>query len=124
MAHPRPNTMATAVPNMPVAASSQSSRKMISPAYMLPNSRSACDSGLETDSIAFSSRVAGHSSGLAPDGAQNSSGVQRPDNYVYRQEVHGVHHQHPHEHRKRRRSHEAVAVAVVENALYLLVDEL
>ena len=44
--------------------SSQSSRKMISPAYMLPNSRSECDSGLETYSTKLNSRLSGHSSGL------------------------------------------------------------
>ncbi len=41
---------------------------MISPAYMLPNSRSECDSGLETYSIRLNSRLNAISSGAAHNG--------------------------------------------------------
>jgi len=43
----------------------QSSRKMISPAYMLPNSRSECDSGLEMYSTRLNSTLKHISSGAS-----------------------------------------------------------
>src|SRR5258706_3901309 len=76
MAQPRPSTTAMKVPKMPVAASNHSSRKMISPAYMLPNSRSECDRGLDTYSMKLNIRLKIHSSGLEPNGEQNSSWIQ------------------------------------------------
>src|SRR5688572_3056382 len=45
---------------------------------MLPNSRSECDSGLEMYSTRLKRKLAGHSSGLLPNGAQNSSWIQPP----------------------------------------------
>src|SRR3970282_47069 len=78
IAHPTPKTTATSEPHAPVGASSQRSRKMISPAYMLPNKRSACDSGLDTYSIALSSRLGIHNRGVLPKRAQNSSWIQPP----------------------------------------------
>src|SRR3974390_1719617 len=51
---------------------------MISPAYMLPNSRNECESGFDTYSMKLNIRLAGHSSTLEPNGAQNSSCTQPP----------------------------------------------
>ena len=62
----------------PVAAHKPKSRKMISPAYMFPYSRSECESGLETYSTKLNSKLAGHNSGLEPNGEQNSSWTQPP----------------------------------------------
>ena len=45
---------------------------------MLPKSRSECDSGFEMYSTRLNSRLTGHSSGCAPNGAQNSSWIQPP----------------------------------------------
>ena len=78
IAQPRPSTKPKTVPTRPVAAHSHSSRNMISPAYMLPNSRSECDSGLDMYSTRLNRKLAGHSSGLEPNGAQNSSWIQPP----------------------------------------------
>src|SRR5690349_25174653 len=60
------------------AAHSHSSRNRISPAYMLPNSRSECDSGLEMYSTQLKRKFAGHSRKWEPNGAQNSSWIQPP----------------------------------------------
>ena len=56
---------------------------MISPAYMLPKSRSECDSGLETYSTRLNSKLNATSSGEShsgrvPNGAQKSSCIQPP----------------------------------------------
>src|SRR5690349_21731157 len=60
------------------AAHSQSSRNRISPAYMLPKSRSECESGLETYSTQLKRRFAGQSRTCEPKGAQKSSWIQPP----------------------------------------------
>ena len=86
------------VPTRPVAAHSHSSRKMISPAYMLPNSRSECDSGLEMYSTRLNRKLAGHSSGFEPNGAQNSSWIQPPRPFDLDREED---HQQPHRQRQR-----------------------
>src|SRR6266568_345555 len=83
IAQPKPRTTATKLPNMPVAASSHNSRKMISPAYMLPNNRSECDSCLDTYSMKLNNRLKNTRngdahSGLTPNGAQPSSWIQPP----------------------------------------------
>src|SRR5882672_9108608 len=78
IAQPRPRIVANTAASPLVAASSHSSRKMISPAYMLPNSRSECDNGFDTYSMKLNIRFAGHSSGFEPNGAQNSSWIQPP----------------------------------------------
>src|SRR5450756_2698101 len=80
IAQPRPSRAAKAVPARLVAAIIQSSRKMISPAYMLPNSRSECDSGLDMYSTRLNNKLKHISSGaihagLIPNGAQNSSWI-------------------------------------------------
>ena len=56
------------VPARPVAAHIHSRRNRISPAYMLPNSRSECDSGLDRYSTQLKRKFAGQSSGLEPNG--------------------------------------------------------
>src|SRR3972149_3809522 len=61
-----------------VAAHTHSSRKMISPAYMLPYSRSECDSGLDTYSTRLNTKLNGHSTGGGPKGAQNNSCIPPP----------------------------------------------
>src|ERR1017187_977935 len=61
-----------------LAAHSHNSRKMISPAYMLPYSRNECDSGLDTYSTMLNRKLNGHRMGFAPKGAQNSSWIQPP----------------------------------------------
>src|SRR3989338_1938166 len=61
------------VPAKPVAAHIPSNKKMISPAYRLPNKRSECDNGLETYSTRLSRKFAGQTSGCAPNGEQNNS---------------------------------------------------
>src|SRR5712672_2259863 len=66
------------VPASPVAAHIHSSRNRISPAYMLPNSRSECDRGLEMYSTQLNRKFAGHRSGLEPNGAQNISLMNPP----------------------------------------------
>src|SRR5882724_1734575 len=78
IAQPQPSRVPAKVPTKPVDAHIQSSRKMISPAYMLPNSRSECDNGLDTYSMKLNIRFAGHSSGFEPNGAQNNSWIQPP----------------------------------------------
>src|ERR1035437_2558279 len=75
---PTPNSAPNIVPTRPVAAHIPSSRKMISPAYMLPNRRKACDRGLETYSIRLNSKFAGQINGLEPNGEQNNSCIQPP----------------------------------------------
>src|SRR5690349_122148 len=60
------------------AAQSHSSRKRISPAYILPKSRNECDSGLETYSTQLNRKLAGQSMTWAPNGAQKSSWIQPP----------------------------------------------
>src|SRR6185436_11302351 len=60
------------------AAQSHSSRNRISPAYMLPNSRNECDSGLDTYSTQAEGGFAGHSRKCLPNGAQKSSWIQPP----------------------------------------------
>ena len=64
------------VPTRPVAAQIQSRMKMISPAYMLPYSRSEWESGFEMYSTALKRRLAGQSSGFDPNGVQKSSWIQ------------------------------------------------
>src|SRR6266446_1571599 len=61
-----------------LAASKPSNRKMISPAYMFPNSRRLCDNGLETYSTALKSRLNSNNSGFDPKGEQNNSWIQPP----------------------------------------------
>src|SRR3954452_25451117 len=73
IAHPRPRMIAKNEPTSPTAAMSHRSKKMISPAYMLPKSRSECDSGFEMYSTQLKRKLAGHRSGLEPNGAQKSS---------------------------------------------------
>src|SRR5262245_60630894 len=55
------------------AAHSQSSRNRISPAYMLPKSRSECDSVFEMYSTIWNRKLAGISAGCEPKGAKKSS---------------------------------------------------
>src|SRR3990172_5748870 len=74
-----PNT----VPTTPVAAQRPSNKKIISPAYMLPNSRNECDKGLEMYSARLNKRLNSSSngdnqSGLTPKGEQNSSCMKPP----------------------------------------------
>src|SRR3970040_2094119 len=78
IAQPSPRMDPKMVPARPVAAHIHNSRKSISPAYMLPNSRSECDSGFETYSTRLKSKLNSQSSGLEPDGAQNSSWIHPP----------------------------------------------
>src|ERR1051325_5535723 len=78
IAQPRPRIEPKMVPARPVAAHIHSSRNRISPAYMLPNSRSECDSGFEMYSTQLNRKFAGHSSGFEPNGAQNSSWKKPP----------------------------------------------
>src|SRR5450759_4924268 len=66
-----------------VAAHSHNSRKMISPAYMLPYNRSECDSGLDTYSTMLNRKLNGHRMGFAPKGAQNSSWIQPPRPFTF-----------------------------------------
>src|SRR5262245_53976781 len=85
IAQPQPSTVLATVPTKPDEAHSHSSRKMISPAYMFPNNRNECDSGLDTYSMKLNSRLATasnvpaiHFNGFAersviPNGAQKSS---------------------------------------------------
>src|SRR6185369_8919899 len=80
IAQPRPSTEPNTVPTRPVAAHIHSSRKMISPAYMLPYSRSECDSGLERYSIALNSKLSGNN--LPPNGVQKSSCIQPPQPFA------------------------------------------
>src|SRR5216110_1756470 len=78
IAQPRPRIEPKIVPASPVAAHIQSSRNRISPAYLLPNSRSECDSGLEMYSTQLKRKFAGQSSGFEPNGAQNNSWTKPP----------------------------------------------
>src|SRR3977135_937493 len=78
IAQPNPRIEPNIVPASPVAAHIQSSRNRISPAYMLPNSRSECDSGFHTQSTQLNRRFAGQSNGFVPNGVQNSSWIQPP----------------------------------------------
>src|SRR4029079_3510795 len=76
MAQSSPKKEPKIVPTRPVAAQVHNSRKMSSPAYMLPYNRSECDRGLERYSIALNSRLSGNT--LPPNGEQNSSCIQPP----------------------------------------------
>src|SRR5215813_10269556 len=90
IAQPQPNRKPKNAPKIEVDASIHSSRKMISPAYMFPNSRSECDSGLEMYSMHWNAKFAAMASGIrtqdsglsesfgAPNGAKNSSWIQPP----------------------------------------------
>src|SRR5438874_6329166 len=78
IAQPKPRIEPKMVPARPVAAHIHSSRNRISPAYMLPNRRSECDSGLEMYSTQLKRKFAGHSKGFEPKGAQNSSWMKPP----------------------------------------------
>ena len=78
IAQPAPSTAPATVPTRPVAAHTHSSRKMISPAYMFPKSRSECDSGFEMYSTMLNRKLAGHSRGFLPKGAAKSSWIQPP----------------------------------------------
>src|SRR5499427_6793785 len=85
IAQPQPSSVLATVPTRPDEAHNQSSRKMISPAYMFPNNRNECDSGLDTYSMKLNRRLAiasnapaihfkGFSEALVmPNGAQTSS---------------------------------------------------
>src|SRR5688572_22016223 len=66
------------MPATPVAAHIHSRRKRISPAYMLPNSRSECDRVFDTYSTIWNRKFAGQSAGCEPNGAQKSSCSQPP----------------------------------------------
>src|ERR1700704_4504719 len=64
-----------------LAASMAISRKMISPAYMLPYSRSECDSGLDTYSMILNNtlkamRIGDAHNGLMPIGVLTNSLIQ------------------------------------------------
>ena len=104
---------------MPTAAMSQSSRKMISPAYMLPKSRSECDSGFETYSTMLKRKLSGQSSGFEPKGAQKSSWMKPPTPFTV---IGEADHQRPHGEREREggvhigRGHDAEAVLDAERA--------
>src|SRR5687767_7066699 len=78
MAQPRPSSEPKMVPTKPVAAHIQRSRNRISPAYMLPNRRSECDRGFDRYSTQLKRKLAGQSSGLEPNGAQNNSWMKPP----------------------------------------------
>src|SRR5579864_2288303 len=65
-------------PTTPVAAHRPRRRKMISPAYILPYRRSEWDRVLETYSTTLKTRLKIHSTGLEPNGEQNSSWIQPP----------------------------------------------
>src|SRR5690242_4310340 len=51
---------------------------MISPAYMLPKSRSECDNGLDTYSTALKAKLTGQSTGWPPNGEATSSCAKPP----------------------------------------------
>src|SRR5438445_1072347 len=73
-----PRGTAKTVPQYPAAAIDHKSREMISPAYMLPKSRSECDRGFEMYSTRLNRRFGSHSSTFEPKGVQNSSWIQPP----------------------------------------------
>src|SRR6478672_5178316 len=73
IAQPTPRTAPKNAPDRPVAAHIQSSRNRISPAYMLPNRRSECDSVFEMYSTIWKRKLAGIKSGWEPKGAKKSS---------------------------------------------------
>jgi hypothetical protein len=54
------------------------SRKISSPAYMLPNSRMPCETVLATNSIICIRKLTGYRNHLSPKGAENSSWIQPP----------------------------------------------
>src|SRR5260221_11937380 len=78
IAQPGPRIEPKIVPARPVAAHIHSSRNRISPAYMLPKSRSECDSGFEMYSTQLKRKLAGQSRTFEPNGAQNSSWMKPP----------------------------------------------
>ena len=61
-----------------LAPSSAISMNTSSPAYMLPNSRIASDTGFDSSSTRFSRKFGIHSSGCAPNGAVKSSWTYPP----------------------------------------------
>src|SRR6478609_4896534 len=73
MARPMPLALAEKAP--PIRALS---RKISSPAYMLPNSRMPCETVLAMNSMICIAKLNGHSAGWAPKGAVNSSCTQPP----------------------------------------------
>src|SRR5580765_8564743 len=83
IAHPQPSRMARTDQPMAAEASIHSSRKMISPAYMFPKSRSECDRGLEMYSTRLKRKLRIHSSGFEPNGEQKSSWIQPPSPLVF-----------------------------------------
>src|SRR3990167_3044408 len=75
---PAPKIAPKIVPETPVAAHKPNSRKITSPAYILPNNRNECESGFETYSIRLNRKLAGHTHTLLPKGEQNNSCTQPP----------------------------------------------
>src|SRR3954471_23417173 len=89
IAHAVPAMMWPTARPLPVALSEKAppmraiSRKISSPAYMLPNSRMPCDTVLAMNSIICIRKLNGHSSGCAPKGAVNSSCSQPPRPLIF-----------------------------------------
>src|SRR5436309_2330445 len=82
IAQPSPSSTAKKAPTRPAPAIIHRSRKMISPAYMLPKSRSECDRGLEMYSTRLNRRLKQTKSGdihrgLTPNGVQDSPSIQQ-----------------------------------------------
>ena len=75
---PAPKIAPKMVPDTPVAAHKPNSKKITSPAYILPNSRNEWDSGLDTYSIRLNKKLAGQTQILLPNGAQNNSCTKPP----------------------------------------------
>src|SRR5258708_27164257 len=78
IAQTRASGTANKAPARPAPAIIHKSRKMISPAYMFPKSRSECDSGLEMYSTKLNRKLSGHRNGLEPNGEQKSSWMKPP----------------------------------------------
>ena len=75
---PAPKIAPNMVPDTPVAAHRPNSKKITSPAYILPNSRNEWDNGLDTYSIKLNKKLAGQTQILLPNGAQNNSCTKPP----------------------------------------------
>ena len=65
---PAPRIAPKIVPEIPVAAHIPSNKKITSPAYILPNSRSECESGFDTYSIKLNRKFNGKTQNLVPNG--------------------------------------------------------
>ena len=84
MAHTVPAKMCRPASAKPVSdsvkapPSSAMSRKISSPAYMLPNSRMPCETVLATNSTICIAKLNGYSAQWLPNGAANSSWIQPP----------------------------------------------